>query len=166
MKVKEDGDCNISFFDYDSFFFQIIITIIIRHTAGKSTMFGTSLNYCVLRILGVDKDHSNMVRARAFIQKNGGSVGVPQWGKFWLAILNVYSWEGIHPIPPELWIMPDWVTFHPGRYWCHCRQVYLPMSYCYGYRFAAKESPLILSLREVLFYYYYFFFSFLKIKLN
>lgn len=23
---------------------------------------------------------------------------------------------------------------HPGRFWCHCRMVYLPMSYCYGRR--------------------------------
>ena len=30
-------------------------------------------------------------------------MGTPSWGKFWLAALNVYSWEGLNPVPPELW---------------------------------------------------------------
>ena len=66
-------------------------------------MFGTALNYCVLRILGLDADHPMMIKARSFIHKHGGAVGIPSWGKFWLACLNVYDWEGLHPISPELW---------------------------------------------------------------
>jgi hypothetical protein len=30
-------------------------------------------------------------------------VGAPQWGKYWLSILNLYEWEGVNPVPPELW---------------------------------------------------------------
>lgn len=33
----------------------------------------------------------------------GGAVGIPQWGKVWLALLNLYSWSGVNPIPPEFW---------------------------------------------------------------
>jgi lanosterol synthase len=33
----------------------------------------------------------------------GGTTGIPSWGKTWLSILNVYDWEGLNPIPPELW---------------------------------------------------------------
>ena len=25
-----------------------------------------------------------------------------------------------------------WIPFHPARLWCHCRMVYLPMSYQLG----------------------------------
>lgn len=39
---------------------------------------------------------------------------------------------------------------HPSTLWCHCRQVYLPMSYCYAVRLAAEEDELVLSLRQVL----------------
>lgn len=39
---------------------------------------------------------------------------------------------------------------HPSTLWCHCRQVYLPMSYCYAVRLVAEEDALVLSLREVL----------------
>jgi hypothetical protein len=33
----------------------------------------------------------------------GGAMSVPTWGKAWLSILNVYKWEGVNPIQPELW---------------------------------------------------------------
>jgi len=46
-------------------------------------------------------------------------------------------------------VLPEWIPFHPHRWWIHCRMVYLPMSYLYGSRFKAKETDLILSLREV-----------------
>lgn len=72
-------------------------------------MFGTALNYCVMRILGVSADHPAMVRARACLHKLGGATGAPAWGKFWLSVLNVYDWEGNNPIPPELW----YICFSP-----------------------------------------------------
>ena len=49
-------------------------------------------------------------------------------------------------------LLPEWLPFHPHRWWIHCRMVYLPMSYLYGSRFKAKETDLILSLREVQLY--------------
>lgn len=33
----------------------------------------------------------------------GGAIGVPQWGKYWLAALNLYKWEGVNPVLPEFW---------------------------------------------------------------
>lgn len=46
-------------------------------------------------------------------------------------------------------LFPTWMPAHPSTLWCHCRQVYLPMSYCYATRLSASEDPLILSLRQV-----------------
>ena len=57
-------------------------------------------------------------------------------------------------MPPELWLLPYWFPLHPGRFWCHCRMVYLPMSALYGLRYTyedAETDPLILSLREELY---------------
>jgi squalene cyclase len=51
----------------------------------------------------------------------------------------------------EMWLLPNWFPFHPGRLWCHCRMVYLPMGYLYGSRFIyshAETDPLISELRE------------------
>ncbi|XP_020034252.1 lanosterol synthase isoform X1 [Castor canadensis] len=121
------------------------------HIEDNSTVFGTALNYVALRILGIGPDDPDLVRARNLLHKKGGAVTIPSWGKFWLAILNVYSWEGLNTLFPELWLFPDWMPAHPSTLWCHCRQVYLPMSYCYATRLSASEDPLIQSLRQELY---------------
>lgn len=118
------------------------------HIESASTMFGTALNYVALRLLGEHEDAVCAERARAFLQRNGGAVSVPSWGKFWLALAGLYEWEGLNPIPPELWLLPNWFPFHPGRMWCHCRMVYLPMSYIYGGRFTARVTDLTHQLRR------------------
>ncbi|XP_033965761.1 lanosterol synthase-like [Pseudochaenichthys georgianus] len=121
------------------------------HIEDKSTVFGTALSYISLRILGVEPDDPDMIRARNNLHSKGGAVGIPSWGKFWLAILNVYSWEGMNTLLPEMWLFPSWMPAHPSTLWCHCRQVYLPMSYCYAVRLSAEEDPLVLSLRQELY---------------
>ncbi|TFK39425.1 terpenoid cyclases/protein prenyltransferase alpha-alpha toroid [Crucibulum laeve] len=121
------------------------------HVEGHSTVFGTGLNYTALRILGVNADHPVCVRARATLHKLGGAAAIPAWGKFWLSLLNVYDWEGNNPVPPELWLLPDWIPFHPHRWWIHTRTVYVPMSYLFGIKFTMPENDLILSLRQELY---------------
>ncbi|KAJ3855089.1 terpenoid cyclases/protein prenyltransferase alpha-alpha toroid [Lentinula lateritia] len=121
------------------------------HVEGHSTVFGTALNYTALRILGVSADHPVCIRARGTLHKLGGACAIPSWGKFWLSILNVYDWAGNNPVPPELFVLPTQLPFHPHRWWIHTRNVYIPMSYLYGVRFSAPENDLILSLREELY---------------
>ncbi len=118
------------------------------HIEGESTMFGTVMQYVSLRILGVDKNHDQLVNARAWIKKNGNATGIPSWGKFYLSVLNLYDWQGFNSLFPEMWLFPNWLPVHPWRYWCHTRLVYLPMAYCYAQRIQAPENELILSLRE------------------
>ncbi len=118
------------------------------HIEGGSTMLGTVLQYVSLRILGLEKDHERLAKARAWIKNNGGATGIPSWGKFYLAILNCYDWDGCNSLFPEMWLFPKWLPVHPWRYWCHSRMVYLPMAYCYGQRIKAPENAFIVSLRE------------------
>ncbi|KAF9181135.1 Lanosterol synthase (Oxidosqualene--lanosterol cyclase) [Haplosporangium sp. Z 767] len=121
------------------------------HVEGHSTVFGTALNYIVLRLLGVDAEHPVCIKARGTLHKLGGATGSPSWGKFWMAALGVYDWEGMNPVPPELWLLPHFLPIHPGRYWCHTRNVYIPMSYVYGRRATAPLTPLTSQLREELY---------------
>ena len=140
-------------------------------------MFGTALNYCVLRLLGVPADEPRMAKARAFIHlhgKRGGpffacvrlpdyatsciNVGhalVSRW-RCWDAVLGQVLAGGSERVllgrpepgtprtlvrrssrPTRAWptrscmrharckcrLLPDATPFHPGRYWCHTRQV-------------------------------------------
>ena len=50
--------------------------------------------------------------------------------------------------------MPEFLPFHPGKIFCHCRQVYLGMSFCYGVRLSVEETELIKQLREVIASYF------------
>lgn len=90
------------------------------------------------------------------IHERGGANTVTSWGKFWLAVLGVFSWDGLNPLTPEMWLLPysKWTGIgyaHPGRFWCHCRMVYLPMSYVYGARATCRETALTKALREELY---------------
>ncbi|KAL0338800.1 UNVERIFIED_CONTAM: Cycloartenol Synthase [Sesamum angustifolium] len=66
-------------------------------------------------------------------------------------VLGAFEWSGNNPLPPEIWLLPYILPFHPGRMWCHCRMVYLPMSYLYGKRFVGPITPTVLSLRKELY---------------
>ena len=109
-----------------------------------------------LRLLGVGPDHPAAAAARGWIKSHGGVTYCTSWGKFWLSVLGVYAWEGQNPMPPEMWLLPydgrSLVGYlHPGRFWCHCRMVYLPMSYVYGKRGTAEPTDLTAALREELY---------------
>ncbi|SCV74978.1 BQ2448_8007 [Microbotryum intermedium] len=121
------------------------------HIEAQSSVFGTGLNYVVLRLLGVDVEEPMMIRARVTLHHLGGCTGIPSWGKFWLAILNVHSWSGLNPTPTELWLLPEFLPIHPHRWWIHTRNVYIPMGYLNGRYFQADVDPLILSLRQELY---------------
>ncbi|GLT28649.1 hypothetical protein SLA2020_035650 [Shorea laevis] len=123
------------------------------HIEGCSMMLGTALSYVTLRLLGerMDGGDGAMEKARSWILDRGGVTFIPSWGKTWLSVLGLYEWSGNNPMPPEFWLLPYFVPIHPGRMWCHCRMVYLAMSYLYGKRFVGSINTLILSLREELY---------------
>ncbi|KAF4348828.1 hypothetical protein F8388_016100 [Cannabis sativa] len=126
------------------------------HVDGESTMFSTVLNYICMRILLGEKSNNGedniCEKARQWILNHGGATYIPSWGKTWLSILGVFSWEGCNPMPPEFWILPsNLFPINPAKMWCYCRTVYLPMSYLYGKKFVGPITPLILQLREELF---------------
>ncbi len=121
------------------------------HIEDSSTVFGTALNYVAMRLLGLQPDDIDAMRARERLRALGGAAQIPTWGKFWLAVLGVYSWEGINPLPPELYLLPRRLPVHPGNFWCHTRQVFLPMSYIYARRLQGPITPLVRELRQEVF---------------
>ena len=124
------------------------------HIESPSTMFGTVICYLAARLLGADKDEDWIKSGRSFIQKEGGAVMTSSWAKFWLCLVGCMDWKGHNSVPPEMWLLPNWCPFHPGRLWCHARMVYLPFGYLYGSRFVYSQSetdPLIEELRDELY---------------
>ncbi|XP_025823340.1 achilleol B synthase-like isoform X3 [Panicum hallii] len=120
------------------------------HTLGPSSMFGTCVNYATLRLLGEVLDGENVAlsRGRAWIISHGSATAAPQWAKIYLSVIGAYDWSGNHAIIPELWMLPHFLPIHPGRFWCFCRMVYMPMAYIYGKKFVGPITPTILAIRN------------------
>jgi squalene/oxidosqualene cyclase-like protein len=121
------------------------------HIESHSYLFTSTIIYTAMRLYDVPASDPAMERARAFILKSGGPLAAASWGKFFLALLNVYDYRGINPVPPELWLLPTALPIHPSRLWCHARMVYLPMSYLYGARVQMPESARVREIRAELY---------------
>jgi lanosterol synthase len=120
------------------------------HIEGESTVFGTAMNYTVMRILGADAEDPRMVKARETLWKLGGALNGPHWAKFWLSVLGILHWDVVNPVPPEFWLLPDWVPIAPWRWWIHMRMVFLPMSFVYSRRWSYPLNDLTRQLRAEL----------------
>ena len=120
------------------------------HEHPPPNLFVTTLVYVAARLLGVERDDPLLEPARRFLQAEG-VLGIPSWGKFWLALLNLYDWRGINAVLPELWSLPRWIPLHPSNWYCHTRLIYMAMAAVYSHRFQVPVTPLITSLREELF---------------
>ena len=120
------------------------------HEHSPPHLFVTALVYVAARLLGVERDDPSIVPARRFIRAEG-ILGIPSWGKFWLALLNLYDWRGVNAVLPELWRLPRRIPLHPSNWYCHTRLIYMAMAAIYSHRFQAPVTPLIESLREELF---------------
>ncbi|EES08419.1 hypothetical protein BDA96_05G113900 [Sorghum bicolor] len=59
------------------------------HIEGHSTMFGTTLNYVTLRLIGEGPNSGDgaMEKGRNWILERGGAIYTTSWGKFWLTFL-------------------------------------------------------------------------------
>ena len=121
------------------------------HDESDGYLFVTTLVYVALRCLGQGPGKSMLQKARAWIRREGGVVAIPTWGKLWLALMNLYKWEGVNPILPELWLLPSSLPFHPRRFYCHTRLIYLPIGVLYACRYQTPATPFIELLREELY---------------
>ena len=109
------------------------------------------MNYTILRILGASEEDPRMIKARGKLHSLGGALYGPHWAKFWLSVMGVTQWDIVNPIPPELWLLPDWVPISPWRWWIHMRMVFLAMSFVWSKKWVAPETKLVRQLRQELF---------------
>lgn len=111
------------------------------HCDGEEgSLYVTTLAYVALRLIGTPADDPLAVKAREWMHRRPhGVAAVPTWGRMWLAVLGLYPYEGINPIPPELALLPGVVQ----RMYCHTRHVYLGLAYLYGARFRMSVNDEI-----------------------
>jgi lanosterol synthase len=122
------------------------------HPESGGYVFTTTLAYVALRLLGLGPEHPLLAPARRWLHEQpGGVLAIPTWGKFWLALLDLYDYAGMNPVPPELFLLPRALPFHPHNYYCHTRYIYLGIASLYGLRYRASLGPLRDALRRELY---------------
>ena len=122
------------------------------HPEASGSVFVTALVYVALRLLGLGRDEPALKDARDWLHRQPGGVpAIPTWGKFWLALAGLYGWPGVNPTPPELFLLPRWAPFHPSRWYCHTRAIYLAMACLQGWEHGAALGGLRDELREELY---------------
>jgi squalene/oxidosqualene cyclase-like protein len=121
------------------------------HPHSPSYLFHTVLAYVALRLCGHAPSDPLVAGAMAVIRKHGGVYEVPTWGRAWLAMLGLHPWDGMQPLLPELWLLPDAAPLHPSRLYCHMRLIYLGLSFLYGKRFSCPTDPTLDAIRRELY---------------
>ncbi len=121
------------------------------HPDSPSYLFHTVLGYVALRLLGYDADDPLVAGSLQYIRDKGGVYELPTWGRAWLAMMGLYPWEGVQPILPELWLLPDASPLHPWRLYCHMRLIYLGLSYLYGKRYTCASDARLDAVRHELY---------------
>ncbi|GMM27851.1 lanosterol synthase [Martiniozyma asiatica (nom. inval.)] len=121
------------------------------HEVDKSTCFGTTINYVVLRLLGLSESHPVCVKAKNTLHRLGGALGNPHWGKAWLSVLNLYKWDGVNPAPTELFALPYCMPIHPMKWWVHTRAIYIPLGYLSSAKVQCELDPLLKKIRSEIF---------------
>ncbi len=120
------------------------------HDHSGAYLYVTTLVYVAARVLDVEPGDPLIAPAREFIHREG-VLSIPSWGKFWLALLGLYDWRGMHVPLPELWRLPRWLPLHPANWYCHTRLIYMAMAAVYAHRDALPENRLAETLRQELY---------------
>ena len=122
------------------------------HQESKTgTLFTSIINYIALRFLGHEAIQPGLINCRRWIHENGGPLYSANWCKFILSFLNLYSYRGVSPLPPELYLLPAWFPFHPRKIGGFTRVIYLPMCYLYRRKYALQPDRMIFDLRKELY---------------
>jgi squalene/oxidosqualene cyclase-like protein len=122
------------------------------HPVSQSYLFVTTLVYVALRLLGEAPNGPLTGPARTWIGNHPeGLTALPTWGKLWLSFVGLYSYAGVNPVPPEIFLLPRWSPVRADHLFCHTRYIYLGLAYLYGQRFSVDLGDVAVSLREELY---------------
>jgi len=94
---------------------------------GSGNLNASIESYLALRLAGYSADHPNLVKAKDFILAHGGIPKARVFTKIWLALFDLYSWEGIPIIPPEIMLSPRGTPFNIYEFSYWSRTVIIPL---------------------------------------
>jgi len=80
------------------------------HPTGKIDIDASVKAYFALKLVGTDQGTEHMYLARRAILNNGGADSVDIWTRFYLALLGQISYDHCPSIPPDVVLLPSWLS--------------------------------------------------------
>ncbi|MFI0263654.1 squalene--hopene cyclase [Streptomyces sp. NPDC017056] len=97
---------------------------------------GTTVQaYVALRLAGHRPDEEHMLRSAAWVREQGGVTEVQLEPRVWLAMLGLYSWDGLPEVPPEIIALPKWAPLNIYSFGFVMRQALVSLSIISAHRF-------------------------------
>ncbi len=109
---------------------------------GPPDLSTTVESYVALRMAGVDPGRQTL----DYIRREGGVAASRVFTKCFLALLDLWPWQRVPPVPPEIVLLPPGAPFSVYDLACWARQTVVPLSVVMALR---PSRPAGVDLREI-----------------
>jgi squalene-hopene/tetraprenyl-beta-curcumene cyclase len=113
---------------------------------GPGELSTTIEAYWALRLAGDGPEQEHMRAAAGFIRERGGIERARVFTHVWLALFGLWSWEQVPALPPEIVLLPSWVTLNIYDFACWARQTIVALSLVMAHR---PQRALPFTLEEL-----------------
>jgi squalene-hopene/tetraprenyl-beta-curcumene cyclase len=101
---------------------------------GEPDLAATVEAYTALRMSGLAADDPRLAGARRYIEGQGGIGASRVFTRMWLALFDLWPWEEIQAIPPELVLLSPELPLSVYSFGCWARQTLVALSIVMHYR--------------------------------
>jgi squalene-hopene/tetraprenyl-beta-curcumene cyclase len=101
---------------------------------GEPDLAATVESYAALRMAGLDANDPRLAGARRFVEEQGGIGTSRVFTRIWLALFDLWPWQEIQAIPPELVLLRPELPFSVYDFGCWARQTVVALSIVMHYR--------------------------------
>jgi squalene-hopene/tetraprenyl-beta-curcumene cyclase len=101
---------------------------------GETDLAATVEAYTALRMAGLGLEDPRLTRARDYIARKGGIGASRVFTRIWLALFDLWPWQEIQAIPPELVLLRPELPFSVYDFGCWARQTVVALSIVMHYR--------------------------------
>ncbi|MGH7683307.1 MAG: squalene--hopene cyclase [Vulcanimicrobiaceae bacterium] len=113
---------------------------------GPADLSTTIESYVALKVLGIDANRDEMLKALSTIKRLGGLTEARVFTKIWMAIFGVYPWDGVPSLSPEIVFFPPWMPFNLYDFSCWARGTIAPLTIVISRR---PIRPLGIDIDEI-----------------
>jgi squalene-hopene/tetraprenyl-beta-curcumene cyclase len=113
---------------------------------GPGDLSTTVEAYLALRLAGDDPAAPHMRKAAAFVRAHGGVPATRVFTRIWLALVGLWPWSALPPLPPEVVLLPPSVPLNVFDFACWARQTIVPLTVVAAHRLV---RPVAVDLSEL-----------------